>query len=803
MATLWQDMRYGFRMLVKNPGFTTMAVLTLALGIGANTAIFSIINAVLLKPLPFDEPDRLVMIWQTDLDEGNMRFPVSYPNIEDWRRECRAFEDIAAFCPRSKTFYGQEYPVDIDGVCASANLFHLLRINPLLGRLFTAEEEQSGIKNRVVLSYAFWRQHCQTDPNIVGTSIRLGEGSYTIIGVLPDICFPGEYLGRAQIWTLITEEANYLWQRGAHCFQTIARLMPGVSLNAAQSQVATIAARLAEVHENNQDMGARVTSLHSDLVRDVCSALLILFGAVGMVLLIACMNTANLLLIRANVRTREFAIRAALGAGRGRLIRQALVESLLLTLISSVAALIVAHGGIAFFKTFVPGDLPRIQEVALNGPVIAFTLLIACVTGVVVGLIPAIGHSVLNAYEALKGSSSSTTETYRSRMRNILVTDEIAVSMVLLVGAALLLHSFWDLTHVDTGFQSDQVLTWHAALPGTTQNKQAVFAQLLERTQAIPGVRTLGATTNLPFAGSTGVGVKRIGGPASLLNEWLPTRYNAITPDYFKAMRITLRKGRLFTNLDTAGKTGSLIINETMARLYFPGEDPIGQRIHCGLLKDENDPKNYEIVGIVSDTKQLGYDREIKPEIFVPYTQQTWNSMTFAARVQGNPLAFVNHVRAASRQIDRNILIDQFKTMTQWQAESVAGRRFVMILITLFTALALCLTIVGVYGVIAYAVAQRIREIGVRIALGALRGQILRFILRQTGISLFVALALGLTLSTALSLILRSLVYDISPLNPLSLLLGLGIIGGTACLACLLPAIRAIRVDPMEALRYE
>jgi putative ABC transport system permease protein len=801
--TLYNDTKYGCRQLCNHPAFTCTVVVILSLGIGANTAIFSIINAVLLKPLPFEKPDRLVMIWQTNLDEGNMRFPVSYPNIEDWRKECHAFEDIAALCPCSKTFYGQEDPIEIDGVCASANLFRLLRINPLLGRTFAVEEEQNGIKNRVVLSYAFWRQHCKADPNVVGTSIRLGEESYTIIGVLPDIRFPGKYLGRAQIWTLITEEANLFWQRGAHCFLTIARLKPEVSLNAAQAQVGTIAASLAEIHEPNRDMGARVTFLHADLVRNVDSTLWILFGAVGLVLLIACINTANLLLIRSNARTQEFAIRAALGAGKGCLIRQALVESLLLTLTSSVVALIVAHGSISFFKTLVPRDLPRMQEVALSGSVLVFTLLVACFTGVVVGLVPMIGHSIVRSYETLKGSLRCTTGTYRSRIRHILVIGEIAVSMVLLVGSGLLLHSFWDLIHVDTGFQSDQVLTWHIALPASTDDKQATFARLIERTQALPGIHALGASTDLPFVGSTGVGVKRMGGPASVRGKWLPTRYNAITPSYFSAMGIALRRGRLFTDLDTAGKTGSLIINETMAQRYFPGEDAIGQRIECGLWMDSNNPENYEIVGIVEDTKQVGYDREIKPEIFVPYTQQTWNSMTFAARVQGSSLAFINLVRAAVRDVGRNILVDQFKTMTQWQAESVADRRFVMILITLFASLALCLTIAGVYGVIAYAVGQRIHEIGIRMALGADRGNVITLILKNGVKIALVGVGIGVLAAMLFCRYLKAMLFAITPTDPVTYILVAILLLGVALLACYIPARRAAKIDPMEALRYE
>ena len=807
MSTLINDIKYALRTFIHNPGFTIAMIVILTLGIGANSAIFSVINGVLLKPLPFDEPERLVMIWQTDKTKGNDRCIVSYPNIEDWRKECGAFEGIAAFCPRSKTVFGGEYPVQVGGVCASANLFELLRVNPQLGRTFTKEEEQNGAKNIVVLSHGFWRQYCHGDTEIVGTPIHLDGKLYTIIGVLPDIRFPGEDMGRAQIWTLITEEANLFPQRGAHCFQTIARLKDGISVQQANAQVEALAARLETENEANKDMGARVVSLHSDIVNKVQLALWILFGAVGFVLLISCTNAANLLLIRAGARRREFAIRAALGAGQWRLIQQALIESGILSLFSGLAGLLIAWFGIDLITVIIPADLPRIDEIGIDNRVIAFTFIVTLISGLLFGLLPALRGSKPDHYEGLKESAYGTEGASGSRMRNVLVVGQIAVAMVLLVGAFLLMRSFWDLTHVETGFQSDQVLTWQLKLTSPqlreTNAQQAFYQQFIERLHALPAIRTVGATTTLPFANSMGVGVKRLSGPEQLRKDYISTRYNSVTPGYFEAMGISLLQGRFFNDVDAAGETGSLIINETMARLYFQDEDPIGQPIDCGLRIGDNNPDNYIIVGIVRDTKQKGFDQEVRAEIFVPFTQQTWHIMTFAARVEGDPLMLADLVRTTVRQLNSNVLVDQFKTMNQWQAESVAQRRFVMTLIMIFAGLALCLTIVGIYGVVAYTTAQRTLEIGIRMAVGAHSRDVVTMILKNGLMLGLWGISIGIAGAVVLSRYLKSMLFELSPTDPVTYGIVAIVLLGVAIFACYIPARRASKVDPMEALRYE
>jgi putative ABC transport system permease protein len=809
MKTIWQDMRYGIRQLRKSPGFTTAIVLTLALGIGANTSIFSVINAVLFRPLPFIEPDRLVLVWQTDQSEGNQCQKSSYPNVRDWRHDNQVFEDMAVFHASSRIFTDAQGTRRIPGGIVSSSFFSVLGVKPQLGRIFRAEEDRPGSAHVAILSYELWQRQFGSDTEVINSAIQLDRRSYTVVGVLPPAFrFPGEVLGQAQIWTPVSGDSWAFENRGCVLLYTLARLKPDVSLQQAQIEMEAIGSRLASTYEENEQTGILVSPLHDDLVREISLALWLLLAAVGFVLLIAFTNATNLLMIRATAREKEFAIRAALGAGRIRLIRQILVESMLLSLFSGVMALLLAYWAVDLIKLLVPSDLPRIDRIALDGHVVLFTVLISVITGILFGLATAQCGSMRKIMVPLKQGTTRVTGLQHNKLQRLFVVGEVAIAMILLVGAGLLLRSFTTLIHVDTGFQSERVLTWKLELSGSRYpektDKQALYKRIETRLQALPGVQSVGATTTLPFgSGYYGIGIQRQDSPKYDPKEYLQARYGSVTPAYFQTMGISLLRGRVFTENDTASGPGAAIISETMARMYWPDKDPLGSKFTCGLRLAPDDPNVYHVVGIVEDVKQRGFDAEVIPEYYVPFTQQTFQGMTFALRTHQNPKTMTAAVRSLIKEVDAELLIENVKTMKQWQSESVAQRRFVMMLVVLFAGLALCLTIVGVYAVMAYSTTQRTQEIGVRLALGAQNTDVIAMVLKK-GMRLTLAGAgLGIVGAFVLSRFLRSMLFEVNPTDPMTYIGVFLLLLGVSAFACYIPARRAAKIDPMEALKYE
>lgn len=803
------DIKFGIRQLRKSPGFTVVVVITLALGIGANTSIFSVVNAVLFRPLPFREPDRLVMVWQTDQSEGNQRQKTSYPNVKDWRGNNEVFEDIAVFHKGDRILTDAQGTRRIPGGVVSSSFFSVLGVKPQLGRTFTVEEDRPGSAHVAMLSHELWQREFGGDSEVIDNTIQLDRRSYKVVGVLPPgFRFPGDVLGQAQIWTPISGDSWAFEQRGCVMLYTMARLKPDVSLQHAQVQMETIGSRLASAYEENEQTGILVSPLHGDLVRDVSLALWLLLGAVGFVLLIACTNAANLLMIRATAREKEFAVRAALGAGRIRLIRQILVESLLLSLIGGAIALILAYWAVDLIKLFVPPDLPRLDRIGLDGHAIIFTILISAINGILFGLAPALRSSIKKVMVPLKQGTTRATGLQHNKLQRLFVVGEVAVAMMLLVGAGLLLRSFMTLIHVETGFQPERVLTWKLELSDSRypekSDKQALYKRIEARLQALPGVQSIGATTSLPFGSKyMNVGIQRPDSPKYDPKDYLKARYGSVTSDYFQTMGISVLRGRVFTENDTVSGPGVAIISETMARMYWPDKDPLGSEFTCGLKFASDDPNVYRVVGIVEDVKQRGFDTEVIPEYYVPFTQQTFGSMTFAVRSHQDSKMMMAAVRTLITEVDTGLIIDNVKTMKQWQSESVAQRRFVMTLVVFFAGLALCLTVVGVYAVMAYSTTQRTQEIGIRLALGAQNTDVIAMVLKNGMKLTLVGAGLGIVGALVLSRFLRSMLFEVTSTDPVTYIGVFLLLLGVSTMACYIPARRATKINPINALRCE
>jgi putative ABC transport system permease protein len=804
-SDLWADLRYAIRMQVKNPAFTVIAIIALALGIGANTAIFSVVNTVLLRPLP--DPERLVMVWEDATKHG---YPTDTPaaaNFVDWRDQNQVFEGMAAIVDESFNFTGAGDPERLEGRRVSSNLFPLLGVEPQLGRVFTAAEDQPGSQRVVLLSYPLWQRRFGGDPSIVGKTLTLNGEGYTVVGVMPArFQFPST---DDDLWVPVAFTPQQAANRNRHYLQVVARLKPGVTLTQAQTEMSTIATRLQQQYpQSNADLGAAVTSLREHLVGDIKPALLVLLGAVGLVLLIACANVANLLLARAAVRQKEIAVRVALGARRRRLIRQFLTESVLLSTLGGIVGMVIAYVGLMLLKTFIPENISQAREIAIDFSVLGFTLLVSVATGVIFGLAPAIQATRFNQIETLKeGGRDAATGGGGKRLRSLLVMAEVAISLVLLIGAGLLINSFLRLRNVDPGFRADNLLTMKIVLPEPKyreyERRSAFYTDLVQRVEALAGVRSAAVTTNLPLyrqGNSISIGIE--GRPDPPPGQELIVVTRIISPGYFDTMSIPLLRGRQFTDQDTGTSPNVVVISETMARRFWPGEEAIGKRISAGRVESPEDW--IQIVGVVKDVRQFELNADPKPQMYMSYRQAGFFApRDLVVKTDVDPSSMAATVRKAVWEIDKDQPVSNIRTMESILADSIARQRFSMLLLAIFAAVALVLAGVGIYGVMSYSVAQRTREIGIRMALGAQTSAVLKLAVGY-GIKLVITgIVIGLVAAFALTRVMSTLLFGVTATDPTTFTLISLLLVCVAAIASYIPARRATKVDPIIALRYE
>ncbi len=808
-ADLLQDLRYGVRMLRKNPGFTCIAVLALALGIGANTAIFSVVDAILLKPLPYKNPDQLVVIWENATHLGFPKNTPSPANFLDWREQSTVFNGMAAFAERSFNLTGVGEPERLDGRRVSANLFDLLGVKPLFGRTFAADEDKPGTKVAII-NEGLWKRRFGSDPKVIGRALTLNGESYTVVGVMPgSVRLPAFGNWRDQVWVPLAFTAEEAAGRGNHYLEVIARMKPGVTLQKARTEMQTIAARLAQEYPKyNLRIGSVVNPLSEEIVGDMKPALLVLLGAVAFVLLIACANVANLLLARAAARQKEIALRLALGADRARLTKQLLVESVLLSLLGGGVGLVLAYAGLNILTRFIPPDLAQAGAIAIDGKVLGFTLLIALVTGLLFGLAPASQVSHFNLNDTLKeGGRDSGAGTRGKRLRSSLVIAEVAVSFILLIGAGLLINSFMHLRNLDPGFRVDHLLALNVDLSEVkypdNARRTAFFDEVVRRVQALPGVRSVAVAGNLPFTyngDSMPIAVEGIPDPPP--DEWPDVIYRAVGPGYFGTMGIPLVRGRDFNDQDTINSPMTVVVSEKAAQHYWPNDNPIGKRLKGGATS--SDAPWRTVIGVVKDVRQNDFIAEPKMQMYFDYRQLislTPNALVI--RTDVDPLSLASSVRNAIWAVDKDQTVANIDSMENIVAGAVARQRFSMLLLAVFAGLALVLAAVGIYGVMSYSVAQQTREIGIRIALGAKRSNVLRMTLGQGMKLVGTGLAVGLLGALLLTRVMASLLFGISATDPFTFLSIALVLLAVAALASYLPALRATKVDPMIALRAQ
>jgi predicted permease len=817
MDTLLQDLRYAARALLQNRGFTAVAVVALALGIGANTAIFTVVNAVLLRPLPYPESERLVALWN--------RFPLQHID-RDWlspgqylavRAEARSFEEVAVALGGSFNLTGSGEPERIEGLRVSASFLPMLGASPALGRVFGPEEDQPGAPPVALIGNGLWRRHFGADANVTGATIYLDGQPYTVVGVLPpgfsvdsDVLPTVAGIDRADVVLPVRFAADAHDDHGRQNYNVLARLRPAVTVAQAQAEVDAIAARLMQVDPSAypaaSGFAVGVAPLLDQTVGDVRPALLVLLGAVGLVLLIACANVANLLLARGATRRKEVAVRAALGAGRSRLVRQFLTESVLLGLLAGVAGLALAGWSVEALRLIGPENLPRLAEVELDGRVFAFTTILAVATGLIFGVAPALRASRADLGEVLKEAAAGATSGPQGRrLRGVLVVSEIALALVLLAGAGLLIRSFASLQEVDPGFSAAGVLSFHVGLPAAQyleDRRAPFFRELGERLAGMPGVEGVGAVSSLPLSGTASWGGIHVegytppDGEAALMSD-----FRSATPGYFATMEIPLLAGRAFDARDAADAPSVAVVDEQAARRFWPGQDPIGKRFQLGDY-DPNEPW-VTVVGVVGNVKQYALDSEARPALYLPHAQFSTRILYLVVRTSGDPASLTNSVTATVRSLDPGLPVYDARPMAARVADSLARRRFSMLLLGLFAGVALLLAVVGIYGVTAYTVAQRTREIGIRIALGARPGDVLGLVVRQGAGLTALGVAAGLAAALGLARLLSGMLYGVSAADPLTFAAITALLAGASLAATIVPARRAARVNPVIALKQE
>ena len=818
MQILLQDLRYALRRLRKSPGFTVVAVLMLALGIGANTAIFSMVNAVLLRPLPYKEADRLVMVWEQNPHRGWFENVVSAANFLDWKKQNDVFTDMAAFESNFFSLSGGGKPEEVAGERVTNNLFSVLGVQPVHGRLFLPEEEKRGSAVALV-SHGLWQEHYGGDPALVGKPISLNGEAHTVVGILP-ASFTDDYSAsfapHSRVWIagLNLQPEGREW----HDYHAIARLKPDVTLVQAQTEMDTIASRIEQQYPESKGWGVALVGLHDQVVKYTRPALLVLLGAVALVLLIACANVANLMLVRATGREKETAIRAALGASRGQIIRQFLVESTLLSMIGAALGLVIAGWGSEILVRLSPPETPRLEGAAIDGYVLLFTVVVALGTGIVFGLAPALGASRPNVNESLKESGrSSSTSAKGRRLRDALVISEFGLALALLVGAGLMVKTLLHLHRVDIGLSPDNVLTLKVPLEGPQyedQRRQAeFFQQLLARIEALPGVESASVSRGVPMYGWAGWNFVTADHPNPPAGEVPDANYVVIGPHYFRTMGIPLRLGRPFSDHDTPTTEPVVIVSESLARKHWPGQDPIGKRLKVSSDANDKGLPWLSVVGVAGNVRSEGQYAPFVPELYVPYTQGPWLLWPrhIMVRTASSPTAIVPTIRREVAALDEDVPVSDVSTMKEIVAGPVRQGQTVMWLLGSFATLALVLAAVGIYSVISYAVTQRTHELGIRMALGADRRTVVNLVVKQGLVLATVGVAIGLAGAWGMAHFVSRLpfearlllLFDVQPTDPLTFVAVPAILAMVALLASYFPGRRAAKVDPIVALRYE